>query len=516
MDGISIALRAMQQELDIEENNPEVRKFSNWESVLRTLFPRTFSTSFSQAQKKYWDWVWDISRDKRPRPYVLLLPRGGGKTTSAEITPILLGAENIRSYCWYVQETQSQSDKRISNIAAWLESSQVSLNYPLMGERWTGKFGNIGGWRRSYVRTASNVIFEAIGLDKAARSSKVGDQRPDIVIIDDIDNKFDTDRAVKRKLDTLTHTLLPSIAHNAVIIFVQNLIHHNSIASLLADTKNIEFLQDRIISGPYPAIKEETFDTERIYDEELGRYIDKITAGTPLWEGQDLDACQAYINTFGLTSFKTECQHEVENITGSIFSNAPFRHCNFEDMPELETGCVWCDPAVTDKEDSDSNGIQADGLGVDGKIYRIYSLEERDGPLNTLKTAILWAIDLGFDNVGVETDQGGDTWRVVYNTAWRELVEDLDYPEIGDTTPKPEYHEEKAGAGHGSKAHRGNLLLSAYESDQLIHVIGDHKILESSLYRFLKVKPYDLADCAYYGWYFLSNRKWEENIAYAR
>jgi hypothetical protein len=507
------AFSAMQTNL-IQDDKAGESSFDSWSVALRTLFPTTFIHEFSEAQIEYWDWVWSIEKGVRPRPYTYILPRGGGKTTSCEVTGILLGAENKIKYCWYIQETQTQADKRIANIAEKLESVFVSNYYPSMSERWVGKFGNEGGWRRSFVRTASNIVFEAIGLDKAARSSKVGDVRPDLIIIDDVDSKYDTEAAVKKKLGLLTHTLLPAADSNAVIIFSQNLVHYNSIASKLADQDNTEFLQDRIISGPYPALYD--FHHVKEYDPILDREVDKITNGEPLWQGQGIEECQNYINTYGLTSFNTECQHEVETGLGSIWADMIFQRCTYEDVPDILVGCVWCDPAVTNTKISDCYAIQADGLGADNKIYRLMSSEEKSTPLVTLEKAILWCVELGFDFVGVETDQGGDTWEVVYNTAWKGLIANRNYPHIGDTTKKPKFREAKAGAGFGSKAHRNSLMYSDYELGKVIHVIGHHEILEGSLHRFLVAKPFDLADAAFWGWDFLSNRRWAAGVGRAR
>lgn len=512
--GLDPALGAMRDALLYDETVLPVRPFETWKEALSKLFPTTFHISFSEAQKNYWSWVWSIQPKVRPRPYVLLLPRGGGKTTSCEVTPILLGADNIRNYCWYIQETQTQADKRIEYIAEKLESVFIATHYPQMNERWIGKYGNVGGWRRSYVRTASNIVFEAVGLDKAVRSAKSGDRRPDVIIIDDIDSKYDTAKSIARKIGTLTHTLLPAATSDAVIIFVQNLMHPHSIASKLANSKDIDFLQDRIISGPYPALT--NFEHMRVYDEEIERDRTVIIQGTPLWDGQGILECQNYIDTYGLTSFNTECQQEVDKIEGSIWEFVEFRHCNVDEVPKMEIGCVWCDPAVTETDSSDCQGIQADGMDKDGNIYRFMSQEQRDSPLRTVKTAIIWCVELGFTHVGIETDQGGDTWKVVFDKGWDDLCEDPEYLDIGHTTLKPRFHQAKAGAGYGSKAHRNNLMLAGYEEGNVLHVRGYHEILESSLYRFLRVKPYDLADAAFWSWDFLKHRRWRTKQADAR
>lgn len=97
--------------------------------------------------------------------------------------------------------------------------------------------------------------------------------------------------------------------------------------------------------------------------------------------------------------------------------------------------------------------------------------------------------------VGVETDQGGDTWEIVYLEAWRQL---------GSSEKMPEFREEKAGAGHGPKAHRGAVMLAAYEQGKFVHVLGTHKVLEKALKRFLVRKPFDLVDAAYWSYYDLT------------
>ena len=100
-------------------------------------------------------------------------------------------------------------------------------------------------------------------------------------------------------------------------------------------------------------------------------------AGTPTWQGQDLAACQRMVSDFGLSAFKTECQHEVDELEGGTFAAVTFRHCRPGQVPDLVRTVVWLDPAVTDTDQSDSQGLQADGIAADGTIYRLRSWEGR-------------------------------------------------------------------------------------------------------------------------------------------
>jgi len=172
---------------------------------------------------------------------------------------------------------------------------------------------------------------------------------------------------------------------------------------------------------------------------------------------------------------------------------------------------------VTHKTTSACYAIQADGLGIDKKIYRFMSSEEQSTPLETLKKGLIWCVELGFNYFGVETDQGGDTWEVVFDTAWKELIADRNYPNIGDTTLKPNFCEAKAGEGFGSKAHRNSLMLAGYQTNAVLHVQNQYAdILEKSLYRFLILEPYDLGDASFWSWDFLSNQRYLDKEAKAR
>ena len=154
-------------------------------------------------------------------------------------------------------------------------------------------------------------------------------------------------------------------------------------------------------------------------------------------------------------------------------------------------------PAVSSTDQSDAHGAQADGIGTDGTIYRLWSWEQRATPEDALRRALLKAVELGAEAVGVETDQGGDTWQPTYRAAWDGLVADGSVPA---ETRCPEFRAAKAGAGHGPKTERAGRMLQDYERGRLVHVLGTHTVLERALRRFPRAKPFDLVDAAYWSW----------------
>lgn len=424
-------------------------------------------------------------------------------STSTEMAVTALGARNKRKYVLYVCEVQEQADDHVANIAAMMEGATIELGYENLGTPAVTKAGNTKGWRRNRIISATGFIVDACGLDSAARGIKFEAQRPDMIIFDDIDGELDTELITKKKIKVITQKLLPAGAPNCATLLVQNLVHENSIFAQLADNR-ADFLKNRIVSGPIPAVFDLEVEQRDLLDEdgEVAGNTWVIIGGEPSWaEGFPLLSCQALINEFGLTAFLSECQHETRPPDGEIFSHLVFAQADFEDLPIDKEGrlkfkrcVVWVDPAVTSKDTSDSMGIQCDALGYDGKVYRLWSWEQRSSPYKALKLAIRKAIELGADTVGVETNQGGDTWRFVYDQAMDDTRKEIE-EEGGDFFRKmPKYKEANATKDLGSKIVRAERMLVDYERFKFIHVRGTHVTLERALNRFPRQKPLDLVD----------------------
>jgi hypothetical protein len=455
-----------------------------WDVWLDSVVPAYTSAGFAPHHAVFWQHVWAVRLDQRPRPFVAVWPRGGAKSTSMECALVAFAARQTRRYALYVCESQDQADDHVSNIGSVLESGRVAQLYPQLGERAVSKFGAIKGWRRNRLRTASGFTVDALGLDSAARGIKLDEMRPDVIVIDDLDRETDSPAATRKKVLVLTQGLLPAGSEHLAVFGVQNLVHGDSIFSQLCQDPP-EFLQDRVLSGPVPAMDDLLLSDDRR----------TIVQGTPTWEGQDTEKCQHMLSDMGATAFLTECQQDVTLPIGGMFSHLFFKHCQRSQVPDLLRTVCWVDPAVSTTDQSDSMGIQVDGITQEGVIYRLFSWEGRTTPEDVLRRAILAAEEYKCEHVGVETDQGGDTWQTVYRASARSLMEDR---RPGYSPPR--FKSAKAGAGHGPKAHRASLMVPDYERNRIVHVVGTHHVLERALGRFPLKKPYDLVDAAFWSW----------------
>lgn len=284
------------------EENPE-----RW---VRLLFPEYLSAPFAEHHSDFWRWVWSIRRGEKVPAYFAVWPRGHAKSTSGELACVSLGARGIKRYVLYVSGTQEQADDHVANIAAMLESSRFGEIYPEMARPLLGKYGNSKGWRRNRLRTAGGFTVDAIGLDTAARGAKVEEDRPDVIVFDDVDSENDSETVTERKLKAITRKILPAGADKVTEMILQNLVKDGSVVSKAINGEE-RFLANRRVSGPVVAI--ESLETE--YRD--GR--DVITGGTPTWAGMDLARSQEMIDQMGLEAFEVECQNRTELRGESIF-----------------------------------------------------------------------------------------------------------------------------------------------------------------------------------------------------
>lgn len=470
----------------------------HWRDWIPALFP-ALDKPFGERHEEFYNHIDGIRPGIKPPAFFAIWPRGGTKTTSVEVATVRLGARQQRKFCLYVRGIQDKANESVQNIAAKLESKTVERWYPDLSSRKVGKYNNSKGWRVDTLRCANDFNVVGLGLDAAVRGIKIEEYRPDLIIFDDIDAITDSAEAVQKKINVITKSILPAGSNDVAIIGIQNLIHPDSIFNMIAENR-ADFLLERIVSGPYPAVTNLTY--ERGEDK---RY--HITGGVATWAGQPLEICEQQINEWGLSAFLQEAQHEVEPPPGGIWDHIEFDHCTFSELPELVKGIVYVDPAVTDTDQSDSHGIQADVLGIDKKVYRLFSWEQRTSPEDSIKRATLKAVELSdllkIDMAfGVETDQGGDLWKPAFVGVWNDLIASDEYPHITAETPRPRFVAEKAGS-YGSKVHRNSYMLHDYERGNVVHVYGTHQVLERGLKRFPLTKPLDLVDAAFWSWKYL-------------
>lgn len=279
---------------------------SDWRDWVREMFPKYAPGEFAGFHEEFWEWAWEIEAGEYHYPVVPVWFRGGAKSMSVQIAIAALAARGKRNYVWYVSETQDQADAHVGTIGNHLlVEARIEQYYPDLAHRQVNKYGAAAGWKRERFWTASGFVVDAMGLESAVRGVKLAERRPDLIVFDDIDGKYDSPGRTQKKKTIITDTILGAGSPDCIVIFAQNLITKDSICSQLVDGR-AKFLSDRKVIGPVPALT----NFEYAQNETGTGYV--ITKGEPSWDWFGIEACQAKINTIGLDAFRRECQHEVD------------------------------------------------------------------------------------------------------------------------------------------------------------------------------------------------------------
>lgn len=305
-------------ELEDHAEHLALRKES-WRQWLARKFPKMELSPFAPHHVDAWNWIDALTIGTKPLPLIICLARGGGKSTTVELGTARVCDKLSRRYVLYLCGTQENADKHIRSIATLLESIGV--------QRSLNRYGHARGWRRQELRASNGFNVAGFGLDSAIRGIKIDDRRPDWIILDDIDDLDDTIATIDKKIQEITRSILPSGSNDCAVSFVQNVIHRESVMSRLIDGR-ADFLRDRGKVTPIPALLNPVF-------EELPNGKVRIASGTPTWEGQGIEVCEAQANEWGLASFKAEAQHDVyANVPNQRFDNQKLQHT----LDEIRSG----------------------------------------------------------------------------------------------------------------------------------------------------------------------------------
>ena len=289
-----------------------------WETWLRTLFPFVFGGDFSADHAKYWTHKWRVLQDLKngvevsPGDLVtlIILGRGMGKSTMAEVAALMRAAVVGECYLLYVCSTDDQAREHIANIKYLIEhpDSKLAEYYPALSEPREQRKGGADTWNKDTFITKSGAIFRAKGLNSSMRGLRVGTLRPNQIILDDIDDIKDSVAVAQNKLNVIKASILPVVTDNATIDFPQNLITEHSVMNQIY-TGISDALTERTVIGVTKAFT--TLDVDSVFDES-GRIKHTIQlTSVPSWTGFDIKRAQKFLNASGLDTFMAEYQNEL-------------------------------------------------------------------------------------------------------------------------------------------------------------------------------------------------------------
>lgn len=342
-----------------------------WREWLMTLCPFAFEEEFSADHIKFWDLYWSVlmrlrkqanirslvpndqtdgagAKEQREQDfykandcyvdedeyaYLVILGRGLAKSSTIEAAAVVRGCI-LGGYCLYVCEAQGQADEHLGNIKGLIEhpESRISQFYPSMAiddeaRDWRGKKVKN---RTDLFITAGNWIGRAKGLNASLRGIRVGNLRPDNILIDDIDSVNDSIAVSMKKLNQLKSSVIPTQARRwGTFLVGQNIIIETGVINMIY-TGDSDVLSARTVIGVSNTFEQFRLNLEYItyIDEKDGHIRHKILpSARPTWAGVRISDAQKFLNDSGLETFLAEYMNSfAHQKTGKVFEFEEARH----------------------------------------------------------------------------------------------------------------------------------------------------------------------------------------------
>jgi predicted phage terminase large subunit-like protein len=163
----------------------------------------------------------------------VLGPRGGAKSTLGTLAYVLRTAvEASEPYVWIVSDTRRQANAHLENIKSeLLDNPQLAAEYP-------AAVGKGPVWRAGAIQLRNGVRIEAYGTGQRIRGRRHRENRPTLILCDDLENDGHILSALQRERSrTWFHgTLLKAGTPRTNVVNLATALHREALAVQLHQT----------------------------------------------------------------------------------------------------------------------------------------------------------------------------------------------------------------------------------------------------------------------------------------
>lgn len=330
-------------------------------------------------------------------------PRGSGKSTwMFLILPAWALAHGHRKYIAAFADNAGIAEKHLASLKRELTNNALlRRDYPTLVRASRRPSGTAEGDNRTLYLAESGAAFQARGIDSNTLGAKIGNQRPDLLLFDDVEpdeSNYSMYQKDKR-LATILQAVFPMNV-NAVVEFVGTVQMHGSImhdvVQQATDPESAPawVADEKVKTRYYPAIVMKDDGTE-----------------VSLWpERWGIDWLQSERHK---KSFALNYMNKPVSAEGAYWSSTDFI---YEPVAGITKRIISVDPAVTTKTSSDYTGVAVISYSPSEQRCVVeHASQVKLSPLE-LKVYLLSLIEkTNARMVLIETTQGGDTWKTILN-----------------------------------------------------------------------------------------------------
>lgn len=406
-------------------------------------------------------------------------PREMGKSTwHFLLIPAWAAAHGHRKFVAAFADSGSQAETHLATFKHELETNVLlRADYPDLVEPLKRERGVVAADRVSLYRAKSEFVFAARGMDAKSLGLKVGSQRPDYLVLDDIepDEASYSGKLKDKRLATLQDAILP-LNNTADVQLVGTVTMPDSIVHELVRSARGEGTAQWILDDDW-----EAHYTAPIVTNDDG-------SERSIWPAR---WSLAYLQSIRHT--RSYAKNYANDPLGADGHYWTLEHFHRTPLQGVTRKLVSIDPAVTTKDSSDYTGIAVIGWQPPpkGSVARgkcsVEVARRVKLPGSEIRRLILKLLvdDPSIGLILIETNQGGEVWLEIL---W------------GMPVPVKIKHQSIP------KPVRAAQVVNHYERDRVVHAEGLHD-LEAELVAFPNAANDDLVDAVGTGVAYFLNRK---------
>ena len=294
-----------------------------------------------------------VMQTRNPHLVAIAAPRGFAKSTLCSfLLPLWSICHDENHFIILISNTQAQAKKFLQMIRYEFETNgPLKQRYPALAphkDKWSDEEIEV----KRHGKLAHKIV--AIGAGAQLRGLRFLQYRPDLIILDDIENEELVDSEIRR--EDLKAWLDRTVLHvnaKAAIVVIGTVLHEVSLLNRL--------------------VRQALDEDKRSYGRWTRRVFQAIELERSTWEAyQSTDSLHA-LREQDPESFNQEKQNEPVGLGYKSFDKPEFwteRRWRGDWPAELAIS-ITCDPACTDKEYSDETAISIAGWDSRARLWSL-------------------------------------------------------------------------------------------------------------------------------------------------
>jgi hypothetical protein len=424
------------------------------------LFPERFTRPFSPSHHEIFRVLDDDSIGKA----VIAAPRNWGKTS---VFDLAFAARNIlfkeRKVIMLVSCSSGHAVQQSENLKNKLLSNPLIA--PIFGAIHPGDVPGVSFNMEKWT-TAGGVTVIPVGAGQAIRGTLIQDSRPDLIIVDDLEDKDEVrNEELRKRLDQWLWSDLMGMFDKSnpmnKLVVIGTVLHEDSILSRLLKNPDFHSLRIEMCDDNYVSNWPEYLTTEQV----------RAMAAE-------------YERAGRLDEFYREFRNLPIALETAHFNRAMFQYYEERDLPRDLEHIVIMDPAKTVNANSDYTAII--GLGIDYQKPAIYVRDlvmKRLYPDQMVSEAFAMADRLQTATIGVEVTS---------------LNEFITHPIEEEMIRRGRFYEILHLKARGKKEDRIGALSPYYRRRVVYHNAAVCEPLEAQLISYPMSQHDDAADALAY------------------